>query len=312
MVGLSHRALRELVLEFGGLDLAYTEMASSGAFMAGTPYETWYLDAGPRPEMTVLQFYTTKPHRLAEALERNADRPVAGADINFGCAAPHIIRSGGGAAWMRDPEGARALVALARGVWPRPLSAKLRIGPENDYSALRAFAMGLAEAGLDFLALHPRLEDERFRRTSRWDYVARLARELPLPVVGNGDVRSFSDWHKRRTEAGPAGIMIGREAARRPWIFALIRGKRADPAFELCVNLRATALRFLTLVEEHLPTDFQLSRAQKFFFYYADNFSFAHHLRWKLCNAESLAAMRSLLDDYLREVPNDAVKVEHD
>jgi tRNA-dihydrouridine synthase len=213
---------------------------------------------------------------------------------------------------MREPGRARELVALARSAWPRALSAKLRIGPEEDYGALRDFALGLVEAGLDFLALHPRLEDERFRRKSRWDYVTRLAEELPVPVLGNGDVRSFSEWKRRREEARPAGIMIGREAARRPWIFALIKGKAADPAFELSVDLRATAARFLDLVETRLPPDFHLSRARKFFFYYADNFSFAHHIRWKLQNAPDLPAMRALLDEYLREVPGDEVKIERD
>ena len=101
MVALSHRALRELVLEFGGLDLAYTEMASAGAAVSGAPYEDCYFDSGPAPGKVVYQLYTTKSERLIEALTMLKDRPVYGADINFGCAAPQITRAGGGAAWMR-------------------------------------------------------------------------------------------------------------------------------------------------------------------------------------------------------------------
>lgn len=312
MVNLSHRALRELILGFGGLDLAYTEMASAAAAVSGSVYERWFLDADPAPEKTVLQFYTIEPERLVEAIGLQADRGVFGIDLNFGCAAPQIRRAGGGVAWMHRPEAAADLASQARSAWPRPrsLSAKLRIGAEEDYGALLSFCQGLVDAGLDFLTLHPRLESEKFRRKSRWDYVARLSRDLSIPVVGNGDVMTYSDWKARKEEDKPAGVMIGRGAATRPWIFALIRGREADPDFALKVDLRQTAFTFLDLVESRLPEDFHLTRARRFFYYYADNFSFAHHIKWKLENASDLATMRLLLDEYFAEVPGDRVKIE--
>jgi tRNA-dihydrouridine synthase len=319
MVALSHRALRELLLEFGGLDFAYTEMASAGAAVSGSPYEDCYLDSGPDPSKVVYQLYTAKSERLPEALAMLKDRqgqtgqvfgpPVFGADINFGCAAPHITRSGGGAAWMRDPEKAFALVREARSAWDKHLSAKIRLGQEDDYDALADFVRGLAEAGIEYVAVHPRLEGQKFRRQGRWDYVARLVQEMPIPIVGNGDIRSWSDYRKRRDEAQPAGIMIGREAARRPWIFALLRGKERNPAFSMEIDLRATALRMLDLIEERLIEEFRLTRAQRFFFYYADNFSYAHYIKWKLVNASDLDSMRRELDAYFKEVPTDRMKV---
>ncbi len=305
MVALSHRPLRTLVREFGGLDYACTEMASAAALVSGSPYDEWYLDPEPEPGKTILQFYTIKPERLVEALERCAAMPVFGADINFGCSAPHIERSGGGVAWMADPPRAAELVRLARAAWPKPLSAKLRIGPEEDYDALRDFCLRLVDAGIDFLTLHPRLKSEKLRRSSRWDYVAALARELPVPVVGNGDVRSFADYRDKLAAYAPAGVMIGREAVRRPWIFALIRGLEADPDFGLEVDLEGTAYRMLDLIEGLLPPDFHLTRARRFFFYYCDNFRFAHHIKWKTQNAESLDDMRRALAAYFLEVPED-------
>ncbi len=305
MVALSHRPLRTLLREFGGLDYAYTEMASAAAFVSGSAYGPSFLDPEPESARTILQFYTVKPERLVEALERCASMEVFGADINFGCAAPHIERSGGGAAWMADPKGAAALVRAARAAWPRALSAKLRIGADEDYGALRDFCLGLRDAGADFLALHPRLKSEKLRRSSRWDYVGRLAAELGIPVIGNGDVRRYSDYREKLDAFAPAGIMIGREAARRPWIFALIRGREADPGFSLEVDLEATAYRLLDLLEEHLPPDLRMTRARRFFFYYCDNFRFAHHIKWKTQNAESLDAIRSELAAYFLEVPED-------
>ncbi len=328
MVALSHRALRELVFGFDaaaveaeegradtrgfrpGLDLAFTEMTSAAALSAHSTFDESFIDAGPAPSRVVYQFYTIKPERLVEALARVADRGAYGADINFGCSAPHILRAGGGAAWMREPGEAAKLVRLARSAWKASLSAKLRIGAEDDYGRLRDFCLGLVEAGIDFLTLHPRLEGQKFRRKGRWEYVGRLVEDLPVPVVGNGDVRGFDDWSRWMREAKPRGIMIGREAIRRPWIFALIRGRESDPAFELRVDLRETALRLLDLVEARLPPEFHESRAKRFFSYYCDNFSFAHHLNVRLQKAIDLSSMRTALDDYLAEIPGDRFLVE--
>lgn len=309
MVGLSHRALRELIRGFGGCDLYYTEMTSAAGYLSGAPYDRFFLDSGPEPERTVLQFYAVDTARMVEAARKAArELPAAGLDLNFGCSAPHIERSGGGVSWMKNPEAARDLVARVRDARPEgSLSVKLRIGYDDDYGRLRDFCAGLSEAGADWLVLHPRLRSEKLRRTGRWDYVRRLREDLGIPLVGNGDVRTPVDKAARVRECRTAGIMLGREAVRRPWIFALIRGLERDPGFRMTVDAAETAENFLRLVEELLPPEFHLSRARRFFYYYCDNLSFAHHIRWKIQNAPDLASIRRILAEYFEEVPGDRV-----
>jgi tRNA-dihydrouridine synthase B len=130
-----------------------------------------------------------------------------------------------------------------------------------------------------------------------------------VPIVGNGDIRTWADYRRRIGEAQPAGIMLGREAVRRPWIFALLRGKEKNEDFSMEVDLRATALRMLDLIESRLVPEFRLTRAQRFFFYYADNFTYAHYIKWKLVNAPDLASMRSELEAYFEEMPGDRTRV---
>lgn len=210
---------------------------------------------------------------------------------------------------MREPEKAFELVVSARSVWNKCLSAKIRLGLDEDYDRLAGFVKGIAGAGIDYVALHPRFEGQKFRRQGRWDLLARLAAEMPLPIVGNGDIRGWSDYKRRLEEARPAGIMIGREAVRRPWIFALLRGREKSSDFSIEVDLRATAFRMLELIESRLIEEFRLTRAQRFFFYYADNFTFAHHIKWKLVNAPDLDAMRRELDAYFEEMPRDRARI---
>ncbi|MCX7023095.1 MAG: tRNA-dihydrouridine synthase family protein, partial [Spirochaetes bacterium] len=273
MVELSHRPLRELIESFGGCDLYCTEMASASAFVSGAPWDRYFLDTLPCPGRTVLQFYASDRGRMAEAAIRSRSMDAAGIDLNFGCSAPQIEKSGGGVRWMLDPAAAADLVKAVRDARPEgTVSVKTRIGYEDDYGYLRDFCGGLAGAGADWIVLHPRLKNEKFRRSGRWDYVRRLREDLGIPVVGNGDVRSPEDWRARVDACAPSGIMIGREAVRRPWIFALIKGRIADPDYSPLIDVRATAFRMLELVETLLPREFHRSRGRRFLHYYCDNF----------------------------------------
>ncbi|MGB4572808.1 MAG: tRNA-dihydrouridine synthase family protein [Rectinemataceae bacterium] len=321
MVGISNRAFRTLVSELGPPDYAFTEMAGVEGFLSGGPEDPIYIDTAPDPDATSVQFFAKRPERLAEACRRLAGLPDGsrprGVDINFGCAAPKIRRSGGGSAWSADPEGAVRLIAAARAAWPGLLSAKLRSGEDDNPERLLAYCRRLADAGLDFLTLHPRTDAQRFRRAANPDLIGVLASGLPIPVVGNGDLRSPADVARMFSVQKPAAVMIGREAARRPWIFASLResaslrepallgASPSDPHVHARHDGEAIGLHFLDLAEALLPEAWRLESAKRFFSYYADNFSFAHYLRTNLAKAPDIGAMRSTFSSYFDQVPQD-------
>lgn len=317
MVELSHRALRELIASFGSCDRYYTEMTSASGYLAHSPFDKFFMDSEPSPSTTAIQLFGSEVEPMAGAasqlvLERQkANIPLGGLDANFGCSAPHIEKSGGGVSWMKDaPKSAsliRALKAEAPGV---PISAKLRLGYVESDTALVEFCQALEEAGADYLVIHPRLKNEKFRRVGRWSYVKAVSLALSIPVVGNGDVRSIERYRSALYEFGGAGVMIGREAVRRPWFFALIRGKESDSSFELRIGIEDTGLRMLELIRKHLPSAFHLSRARRFFFYYCDNLSFGHHLRYAIQNAPDLDTIERLFRAYFDDVPAERIRTE--
>jgi tRNA-dihydrouridine synthase len=347
MVGITNRAFRTLVAELGGPDRYVTEMASAEAFSSHAQYEECYTDARPSPAATSVQFYARSAAAMEAACRELCRRDEAlrpdGIDLNFGCSAPHIRKSGGGSAWSEDPRGAAALVAAARSAWPGTLSAKIRMGPDDDYPRLQDFCAGLAAAGLDFIAIHPRTDSQKFKRTPRHDITARLARDLAIPVVANGDIRG-ADAARLLFAEGAGGVMLGREAVRRPWIFATLRAELSDAPFpdaageettaprhagqpldrlaaagqpldRLAVagqplDRLAVALRFLELDAAFLPEKWQLETARRFFDYYCEPLSFAHHIKYRTMNSPSLGAMRSTLEEYFAQVPGDLVIAE--
>jgi len=324
MVGITNRAFRTLLDELGGPDYAFTEMASAEAFISHAQFEAFYTDAGPLPRSTSVQFYARSSAALASAcvelLKRGAAEAPAGVDINFGCSAPHIRKTGGGSAWSADPAGASGMVAAARAVWPGILSAKVRMGPDDDYGRFLDFCASIAGAGLDFITVHPRTDGQRFRRKPRHDFTLRLASDLSIPVVANGDivdaesVARILDGRRKEAAGSPCGgsgapgaVMIGREAVRRPWIFRLLRAELQGASPCPPVDRLAIGLRFIDLAESTLPAAWSLETSRRFFSYFCETLSFAHHIKYRLMNSPSLEVMRTNLAAYFGEVPGDRI-----
>jgi len=222
MAELSHRALRELMEEFGGCDAYFTEMISANALLAGGPYEKWYIDTLPNPEKCVFQLVGADSDALAKAGAILDDLECAGIDINMGCSAPLIRKTGAGAAWMASIDRAGDLVSRIRPQVKRRLSVKLRIGFKDDFDYLVRFCRRLENEGVELITLHPRLVSEKFKRLARWEYVARLKNELKIPVAGNGDISSAQEL-VRRAAGDCDAVMVGRAAVKMPWIFAQAR-----------------------------------------------------------------------------------------
>jgi tRNA-dihydrouridine synthase len=316
MAELSHRALRELIEDFrfqedAGPSEYYTEMISAGALFAGGPFEEWYLDGGPRPEILVYQLLGADEDRLAEAVNLLNQKECLGIDINMGCSAPAITRTGAGVCWMADIDKASALIRRLRPKTRRRLSVKLRIGLSDDFEYLVRFCKSLEEEGLDLITLHPRTAKEKFKRKARWDYISALRKELRIPLAGNGDIASAEEMLARSEECD--AVMIGRLALRRPWIFAEARGlenliskkhkgaENTEVKSSFDIDIEETGLRFLELLSRYQPPEFHLSRARRFFGYFCDNLKWAHHVKTMINRETDLAGIERVWRGYFAE-----------
>jgi tRNA-dihydrouridine synthase len=309
MVGITNRAFRGLIFELGAPAFCFTEMASAEAYVANAHYEAEYTDAWPAPRKTSVQFVAKTPDSLVAACEKlntlpDSNRP-AGIDINMGCSAPHIRKSGAGSAWGADPEGAAALVSAARRAWPGILSAKIRMGVDDEYGRILDFCAAIAEEGLDFLTIHPRVDSQKFRRKPHHDITQRLASDLRIPLIANGDIIDYAGYEGIMKDGNVFAVMIGREAVRRPWVFNLLDAEIREAPTSSPFDRLGIGLRFLELVESMLPEVWRLETSRRFFSYFCEPMSFAHHVKFKLMNCPSLAEMRATLSEYLGQVPND-------
>ena len=183
----------------------------------------------------------------------------------------------------------------------------------------------LIDEGVQLITIHPRLQRQSYARPALHEYTAALAKDLPIPVYGNGDINSAEKLHTAAQRYSCAGWMIGRAAVQMPWIFEAIRRKHAarlgqgEPraaginnlnAADLdtrphCIDLEQTAVSFLQYLETEQPPAFFLTRAQRFFQFYCDNFSFAHYCRTQVLRARSREEMERVLHTYFEQSPDD-------
>jgi tRNA-dihydrouridine synthase len=332
MAEISHRALRELIEGFGGCDSYFSEMISSSALTGGGPFEAWYTDNGPRPEKLVFQLVGSDIGQIVKAAALLDRLECAGIDINMGCCAPLIRKTGAGIAWMASIDRAGELVGRVRQAVKHRLSVKLRLGFNEDFDYLARFCRRLEAEGVEFITLHPRTASEKFKRVARWQYVGALRRELGIPVAGNGDISSVADLLRRlTTESGQIcdAVMIGRAAVHQPWIFAQARMESREsgvgflsdnqspvrktfnspnnnpiphPPFPDPYSLiLCTGLRFLELLTRFQPPEFHISRARRFFSFFCDNLKWGNYLKNLLNREESLEGIERVWQGYFRD-----------
>jgi nifR3 family TIM-barrel protein len=142
-------------------------------------------------------------------------------DLNAGCPVRKVVASGHGVALMRDPALLGRIVAAMRAATTLPLTVKLRAGAEtvNVVECARA----CEDAGADAVIVHPRTRAQMFAGRADWTLIAQTKGALRIPVVGNGDVRAPDDPVRLTRETGCDGVMIGRGAVERPWLFSQAR-----------------------------------------------------------------------------------------
>lgn len=310
MAGLTHSALRTTILRFGGVGLLSTEMLSASRL----PVE----NAQISPYLTTTQAERPLSYQLLIAEEQSVDRALdklrrLGADsvdVNLGCPAPQVRRMGGGSCLMDDAARVGRLIARCRQATDGPLSAKIRLGERLDATALRDFCQMLVGEGIDLLTVHARLRGESFARRPHWDWVGKVKQWINIPVVANGGIDSVATARQCLAQSGADGLMIGRAAAIRPWIFAEVaRDLYGIDIPNVEINLPQIYCDFLAALVQRFAPERRLGRLKEFTHYFAKNYFFGHHLAAQVQSSQDLeeAWARALQFFLANGCPSDAV-----
>jgi len=211
-----------LVVKKMGAGLVITEMISAVGLSRGQAKTHSYLVSDPAERPVAAQLFGCEPETMATSVRIVAEKGMDVIDINMGCPARKIVKTGSGAALMRDPRKAAKIISAARQSTSLPLTAKIRAGWSPGEANALEIAKIAEDNGADGIWVHPRFASQGFSGKADWTLIARIKSVLKIPVIGNGDIVEPSLALRMRSMTSCDGVMIGRAALTNPWIFRQI------------------------------------------------------------------------------------------
>ncbi|MEO1715979.1 MAG: tRNA-dihydrouridine synthase [Planctomycetota bacterium] len=230
IAGYCDLAWRITCRELGGVGLACTDLLSPHGLLRGNQESLDLARTNEFDKPIGMQLYGADPKLMAEGAIWAADHGATVVDINMGCPVDKVVKKDGGSKLMCDVPGAVRIAEAIRGALPDhiPLTAKMRLGWDEqavDDRCAETLACKLTDVGCVGITVHGRTTAMRFGGQCRRDGIRRVVEAVgahtngTVPVLGNGDVKTADDAISMIRDTGCAGVMIGRGAFARPWIF---------------------------------------------------------------------------------------------
>lgn len=233
MAGITDRPFRRLARRFGAA-MAVSEMLSSRPELRESRKSRLRRDHAGESGPISVQIAGADPAMLADAARYNVDQGAEIVDINMGCPAKKVCNVNAGSALLEDEAlVARILEAVTRSV-SVPVTLKIRTGPRPEQRNAVRVAQIAESAGVQMLAVHGRTRACAFAGRAEYETIAEVKSRVRIPVLANGDIQSAEDARRVLDLTGADGIMIGRAAQGRPWLFReiahyLASGERIAP-----------------------------------------------------------------------------------
>lgn len=226
MQGLTNRAFRQVLAELGRPDVLFTEFvrvrpgAEKVIADSDLAEATSTIDGVP----LVVQVIGSPDEGTVEATADLVARGVKHINVNMGCPWGRMTAVLAGGGMFRHPEVVEPFLRDLRAIVPGSLSVKTRAGLEDEREIFDVLPH-LEAGGIDFLVLHPRTVQQKYRGAANHDVTRELVRRASVPVVASGDVRTAEDAADIIERTGCAALMLGRGAVADPWLFERIRGR---------------------------------------------------------------------------------------
>lgn len=224
MSGFTDIAFRELCKEHGA-DVLVSEFVQSEPLIRERE-RTWRdVDFTPGQRPMGIQIFGANPDSMARAAALLETRLAPDfIDINFGCPARKVVEQNAGSGLLRDlPLLEKVARAVVSAVPATSVTAKIRLGWDSHSLVHIEAAKCLEDAGIRVLAVHGRTKSQGYSGEADWEKIGEVVRAVQIPVVGNGDIRDAETALRHVRETGVSGLMIGRGALGKPWLFSQIK-----------------------------------------------------------------------------------------
>jgi tRNA-dihydrouridine synthase B len=304
LAGYTNLPFRLTVREIGGLDLATTDLVNARSLLEKRDKAFKLIETCPADSPLAVQLFGSVPEEMRDAALMLEARGIASIDINMGCPVKKVCKVGGGSAMMTELDKTSALVRGMVNAVKIPVTAKMRLGWDDENITAPDLARALEGAGVAAIFVHGRTREQGFSGTVKLAGIRKVVEAVKtIPVIGNGDVTTPEAAKHMFDETGCAGVSVGRGAFYDPWIFVRTRhlldtGELLpEPSFQERVRVMCRHLDRMIEVfgEEHGCRQFR-----KVAPWYSKRFGPANTFNKRVVHVSSRDEFNSILAEYIR------------
>jgi tRNA-dihydrouridine synthase B len=220
LAGYTNLPFRLALRELGGLDLATTDLVNARSLLEKNPKALKLVETSPADQPLAVQLFGSVPEEMRSAALCLESMGMAAVDINMGCPVRKVCKVGGGSAMMTEMDKTARLVKDMVDAVRIPITAKMRLGWDDQNITAPNLARALEDAGVAAIFVHGRTREQGFAGTVNLSGIRAVVQAVKgIPVIGNGDVTTPEAARVMFEQTGCAGVSIGRGAFYNPWIF---------------------------------------------------------------------------------------------
>lgn len=303
LAGYTNLPFRLVARELGGIGLCTTDLVNARSLIERRDKALKLVETRPGDQPLAIQLFGSVPEEMRDAALIAESLGAAAVDINMGCPVRKVCRVGGGSAMMTELERTARLVAGMVNAVRIPVTAKMRLGWDDENLTAPDLARALESAGVAAVFIHGRTRAQGFGGTVNLAGIRAVVRAVDhLPVIGNGDVITPEATKRMFDETGCAGVSIGRGAFYNPWIFQhtleyLRTGiAPAEPTFDERVRVMR---RHLDLMVEVFGEARGCIMFRKVAPWYARRFGPSHEFNKHVVRVSTRAEFAAVLERYV-------------
>lgn len=300
MVGVTDAPFRQICRRFGA-GLTTSEMTTADINLWQTAQSRRKLDIDLDAAPVVVQIAGSEPQQMALAARACVDRGAQIVDINMGCPVKSVCRKLAGSALLQDEALVAQILEAVVAAVDVPVTLKMRTGWNPEHRNGVRIARIAERSGVQSLAVHGRTRACKYKGEAEYDTIAQIKQKVAIPVFANGDITTLEKSLEVLQLTNADGLMIGRGAQGRPWIFrelaAYHSGAKKIAPLEIS-ELRDTMLRHLKELHRFYGECVGVRVARKHLSWYSRQLVNADEFRYQAVRAESGQKQIRLVQEY--------------
>lgn len=303
MAGITDPPFRKLVRRYGA-SLAASEMTTADTRLWETLKSRQRLNFDSEPSPRVVQIAGSDPAEMAKAAIALEGMGADIIDINMGCPAKKVCRKLAGSALLQDERLVGEILSRVVAAVSVPVTLKTRTGTDPENRNIQRVAQIAVDSGVSALAVHGRTRACRYQGFAEYDSIRKVADTIEIPLFANGDINSPDKALEVMRLSGADGLMIGRAAHGRPWIFRdlvslFTQGFLPEPL--PITEVRDMILDHLDDMHRFYGEEIGVRVARKHLNNYCRHFANSESFRQKVLRADNAKLQSRLTKEFLHD-----------